>query len=87
MIVDLPPVYDALQIYAVLEAGYDGPEVVVDYDKNVIPARGTFEKMGNLIVFTPFFPTEPFDLSPSAQKEAVPGLLPDMEYIVFIRSV
>jgi len=81
---DVPEGPDEVIVDLVLEDGYDGPDVIVDFDKNVIPARGTFEKLDNLIVFTPYFPTEPFDLSTSAQKEAVPGLLPDMEYIVFV---
>ena len=72
VVIDLPPVYDAIQIYAVLGSNYNGPEVVVDRDKNTIPARGVFERLGNTIVFTPSFPTEPIDLSSGAKKEAVP---------------
>jgi hypothetical protein len=84
LVISEPPGYSALQIYAPFESDYYGPEAVVDLDRNTIPARGTYERFDNKIVFTPFFPTEEIDLSPTADLNAVPGLLPDMEYTVYV---
>ncbi len=78
------PGYKSLQIYADVNAGYDGPEVVLDKERNIVPARGTWEKRGSIVVFTPYYPTLPIDLSRNAPIEAVPGLLPDMEYTVYV---
>jgi len=86
IVIDDPKVFDALKVYALVPSGYNGPDVVVDMDTSTIPARGIFEKIGNLIVFTPFFPTEPLSLISNASKEAVPGLLPDIEYIIYVTT-
>jgi hypothetical protein len=79
-----PPGYGALTIYAELPADYTGPDCVVDWSTNTIPARGTWEKSGKTVVFTPSFPRLPIDLTPRAELSAVPGLLPDMDYIVYV---
>ncbi len=78
------PGYNSLQIYAEAGSDYSGPESVLDRDRNIVPGRGVWEKIGNLVVFTPYVPTVPIDLSRGAPEDAVPGLLPDMEYTVYI---
>jgi len=83
IVIDQPKAFTGLQIYAVLESDFSGPESVVDFDQSVIPARGIFERFDNVVVFTPYFPTEPIGFLRNAPREAVPGLLPDLEYIVF----
>jgi len=82
--IDHAATYAALHIYALVDEDYTGPEAAVDRGRNIIPARGTFEKVNERIVFTPSFPTEPIELTPNANLEAIPGLLPDMEYIVYV---
>ena len=78
------PGYNSLQIYAEAGSDYSGPESVLDRDRNIVPGRGVWEKIGSLVVFTPYVPTVPIDLSRGAPEDAVPGLLPDMEYTVYI---
>jgi len=84
VIVDLIYVGGFIKIYALIPSNYSGPELVVDRSNNTIPARGIFERIGNLVVFTPFLPTAPLDLSSNATRDAIPGLLPDLEYIVYV---
>ena len=84
VVIEKSAVYDSLQIYALLTADYLGPDIIVDRDRNIIPARGAFEKIGKKIVFTPYFPSESIDMSSNAQLESIPGLLPDLEYIVYV---
>jgi len=79
-----PAVYASLQVYALLDSNYTGPDGAVDHDRAIIPARGVYERMGNRVVFTPYFPVEEIDLSTNATLDEVPGLLPDKEYIVYI---
>jgi len=84
VVIDESAVYDSLQIYALLTGDYLGPDVIVDWDRNIIPARGTFERIGETVVFTPYFPSESIDLSANARLESIPGLLPDLEYVVYV---
>jgi len=83
-VVASPPGYEALQICADPGPGYDGPLCVLDTATNTIPARGTYELRGRSVIFTPSFPRLPIDLGRNAVLEAVPGLLPDMDYTVFV---
>lgn len=78
------PGYKSLQIFADVNAGYDGPEAALDKDKNIVPARGMWESRDHIVVFTPYYPVVPIDLSRNAPLEAVPGLLPDLEYTVYV---
>jgi len=84
VVIEKSTVYDSLQIYALLTADYLGPDIIVDRDRNLIPARGTFERIGKRIVFTPYFPSDSINMSSNAQLESIPGLLPDLEYIVYV---
>lgn len=79
-----PIVFSAIQIYASPGLNYNGPTVAVDLTKNIIPGKGTLEVMNNIVVFTPFIPTQEIDLTPNAKPEAVPGLLPGYTYRVFV---
>lgn len=46
----------------------------------VILAKGTYERIGNTVVFTPFVPTAPLKVDLASPPEAVPGLLPASGY-------
>ncbi len=63
---------------------YQGPDVALDGTKNLIVARGTYEIMDNVVVFTPYIPTGEIDLSINAVAQNVPGLLPGYTYTVFV---
>ena len=82
--IEEPAVYDSLQIYALLDSNFTGPDLAVDRDRSIIPARGVYERMGNRVVFTPYFPVEEINFSVNATLDEVPGLLPDMEYIIYV---
>jgi len=75
---------DAILISADPGLYYHGPSAVLDQVKNMIVARGTFDVIDNLIVFIPFIPLGEIDLSPTAQFEHIPGLLPGYTYTVFV---
>jgi len=66
----------SIVIYADVGSDYAGPESVIDFDTNTVPARGIYEVFDNIVVFTPLLPTQTIDLMPNAPAQAVPGLLP-----------
>ena len=74
----------SIHISAKPGADYLGPDAALDKIKNIIPARGTFEVMNNVIVFTPYIPTSNIDFSTNAKLEQVPGLMPGLTYTVFV---
>jgi len=84
VVVGGPPGYEALAIYADAGLDYTGPLCALDEATGTIPARGTYERIGRTVVFTPSFPLKPIDLGRNAEPEAVPGLLPGMEYTIFV---
>jgi hypothetical protein len=50
----------------------------------VILAKGTYVLVGNTVEFQPFIPSAPLQISLSSPADAVPGLLPDSTYTVFV---
>jgi len=83
--VEGPVTSSGVQINATPELDYNGPKVALDKTKNLIVARGDYEILGNLIVFTPYMPITNLNLeSPEALPESVPGLLPGYEYSIYI---
>jgi len=79
-----PISYSSINIYAAIDQDYSGPECVVDWDKSIVPARGTYEVNGSVVVFYPILPVKEIDLSANADIDSVPGLLPGMVYTVYI---
>ncbi|MFH1998351.1 MAG: hypothetical protein ABIK28_01660 [Planctomycetota bacterium] len=75
---------NSIQIYATPDSSYSGPKILLDNTKNRIVSRGTYEVIHNKIVFTPFIPSEPIDLSLYAAEPGIPGLLPGMTYSVYV---
>jgi hypothetical protein len=75
---------NAIRIYADPGEEYKGPVFALDATKNLIPARGTFEKLSNVVVFTPYIPIKEINLDPNAQPEQIPGLLPGYSYNIFV---
>lgn len=74
----------SILIYSELEADYSGPTIVVDPEKNIIKARGTFEVISNVVIFQPYLATREINLLANAVDEELPGLLPDREYTIFV---
>jgi hypothetical protein len=74
----------AVEITANPGKDYFGPDAALDKTKNLIVARGELEIMNNVVVFTPYIPTNPIDLSTNAPLENIPGLLPGYTYSVFV---
>ena len=74
----------SLMIYADPGQNYSGPLVLFDSEKNLVLGHGDYEVMGNMVVFTPSLPASGIDLSLNASIEEVPGLLPDMEYFIYV---
>lgn len=75
---------NSIQIYSDAGTSYSGPKAVLDDTKNRVMARGTFDVFHNKVVFTPYVPTHPIDLSLNAQPNSIPGLLPGYKYNVYV---
>ncbi|MFH1999215.1 MAG: hypothetical protein ABIK28_06020, partial [Planctomycetota bacterium] len=74
----------AISIYSEVEPDYSGPTSLVDPEKKIIRAQGTYEQFSNIVVFKPKLVTQAIDLSLNAGDEKIPGLLPDREYKIFL---
>ncbi|MHC4945495.1 MAG: hypothetical protein ACYTG7_20985, partial [Planctomycetota bacterium] len=75
---------NAFHIFAEPGSEYQGPEIALNETKNIIEARGILDVIQNVVIFTPYIPSDEIDLSPDADPSKVPGLLPGFQYSVFV---
>jgi hypothetical protein len=82
--VEGPVTTSSILINAPATSAYEGPQVLLDPQKNLINALGKMETYSNVVVFTPEIPLKDINLAFNALPGEIPGLLPDTTYQVYV---